>query len=30
VLGQKVEKTRIVMVGEKWQFHNVSREEACS
>jgi hypothetical protein len=26
VLGQKVEETRVVVVGEKWQFHNVNRE----
>src|SRR6185295_13505919 len=28
VLGQKVEKTGTVGVGEKWQFHGVSREES--
>lgn len=27
VQGQKVEETRVVMVGKKWQFHNINREE---
>ena len=26
VLGQKVEETRVVVVGEKWQFHSINRE----
>src|SRR6267378_733369 len=24
VLGQKVEETRVVVVGEKWQFHSIN------
>jgi hypothetical protein len=30
MFGQKVKETRVVVVGEKWQFHNVNREEGCS